>query len=225
MSGINLIEVERNRQLKMGFDSEHDKAHGQKELASAAAALVLLYLQERYTSGVDNWWPKGWNLKDEANPALYLKQAGALIAAELDRIEADTPQYLEIRAGVRYWEDATVNGKEDVDGSLVPCRDGVLWCPTIVLDTGEILGWPSGTTASIHYKVCDSGEYYLLDSNRDRISRCNSWYVPSGIICPKKESFGDYIILEVDNEGCIVDWRKPDLSKEEWVQPDEEPNG
>lgn len=31
---------------------------------------------------------------------------------------------LEVRAGVRYWEDATVNGNEDSEGELIPCREG-----------------------------------------------------------------------------------------------------
>lgn len=29
---------------------------------------------------------------------------------------------LKVEAGVRYWEDATVNGIEDVDGALIPCK-------------------------------------------------------------------------------------------------------
>ena len=68
-----------------------------------------------------------------------------------------------ITAEVRYWEDATVNGVEDTDGALIPLRFGDCWMPIIELDTGRVRDWPEGTTADIHYKVCDAGEYELLD--------------------------------------------------------------
>jgi len=29
---------------------------------------------------------------------------------------------LHVQANVRYWEDATVNGVEDEEGTLMPCR-------------------------------------------------------------------------------------------------------
>ena len=38
-------------------------------------------------------------------------------------------KYLLAEAGVRYWEDAMVNGEEDTEGSLIPCRDGEYWKP------------------------------------------------------------------------------------------------
>ena len=34
---------------------------------------------------------------------------------------------IEVNAGVRYWEDAIVNGVEDSEGDLIPCREGDLW--------------------------------------------------------------------------------------------------
>lgn len=33
-------------------------------------------------------------------------------------------RYLEVCAQVRYWEDATVNGAEDADGTLIPAPCG-----------------------------------------------------------------------------------------------------
>jgi hypothetical protein len=33
------------------------------------------------------------------------------------------PTHLHVKAGVRYWEDATVNGEEDTDGSFIPFRN------------------------------------------------------------------------------------------------------
>ena len=76
-------------------------------------------------------------------------------------VEAKT---LHVEAGVRYWEDATVNGVEDEMGDLIPCRLGDDWCPVIDLDSGVITNWTLGTVADVHYKVCDEGRYVVKDA-------------------------------------------------------------
>jgi hypothetical protein len=116
---------------------------------------------------------------------------------------------LRAECGVRYWEDATVNGVEDEAGDLIPLRVGDYWIPTIMLETGQILDWPEGTTASIHYKVCDDGRYYLLAPNGG-IAAMIDGYVPK-IMCPKDSGFSDYVIMDVGPDGRIADWH-PDLS-------------
>jgi hypothetical protein len=123
--------------------------------------------------------------------------------------------YLRARCGVRYWEDATVNGERDSDGSRIPCRRGTAadnnrlgggdWCPTIELATGRILDWPAGTTADIHYKVCDDGEYELLDADRNVVKALDG-YVPE-IMCPGSPSYGDCVIMQIGPDGVIADWR------------------
>ena len=62
---------------------------------------------------------------------------------------------LVVKAGVRYYEDATVNGVEDTEGDLIPCKQGELWCPIIDIDSGVITNWKQGVKAEVHYKVCD----------------------------------------------------------------------
>lgn len=127
-------------------------------------------------------------------------------------------KYLQAECGVRYWEDATVNGAVDTDGSLIPCRDpkpndslgGGTWLPVIDLETGKIEGWPEGTTADIHYKVCDDGAYHLLDADRVVISSIDG-YVPK-IMCPEGDGYGDYVIMSVGPDGTIAKW-KVDLSE------------
>ena len=118
-------------------------------------------------------------------------------------------KFLQVEAGVRYWEDASVNGEDDENGNLIPCRDGDYWKPKIDIQTGQILNWSQGKTADIHYKVCDDGEYSLLSENDTLVKKIEG-YVPD-IMCPKGEGFGDYIIMDIDENGFIQNW-KPDLS-------------
>lgn len=127
-------------------------------------------------------------------------------------------KFIEISAAVRYWEDATVNGKEDVGGTLIPCRTGPSWTPVIELDTGLILNWPTGVEACIHYKVCDAGEYWLLDENKQRIAKWKTSYVPNKILCVGGSGYGDYIIFKVGADGRVVGWLRPDeLNHDEWT--------
>lgn len=113
--------------------------------------------------------------------------------------------FLHAHCGVRYWEDATVSGVEDANGTLIPCRDGDCWAPLIDLETGIIQNWPIGTTADIHYKVCDDGQYALLDADR-HIVKTIVGYVPS-IMCPAENGYGDYVIMQVGEDGQIADWK------------------
>lgn len=97
-------------------------------------------------------------------------------------------RYMKVDAGVRYWEDASVNGQKDVDmyeckGSAIPMMpfavkvkeqpttniysDHYRWQPTIDVENGCIVDWPKGTIAHIHYKVCDDGTYALLDKDKN----------------------------------------------------------
>lgn len=112
---------------------------------------------------------------------------------------------LQVKAGVRYWEDATIDGVEDVDGNLTPCRVGDYWCPSIDVETGIILNWEKGKTASIHFKICDDGSYYLVDDKENIVLSIEDDYVPS-ILCPKRSGYGDYIIMDIDENGKINNW-------------------
>ncbi len=119
-------------------------------------------------------------------------------------------KYLRAECGVRYWEDAKVNGVEDTEGTLIPCRIGDIWCPVIDLDTGKIENWPEGTTASIHYKVCDEGVYTLLNENREVVASVDGYVI--GMMCPEGGGYGDYVIMKIGPDGAIANW-EVDLSE------------
>lgn len=113
-------------------------------------------------------------------------------------------KYCQLKVEPRYWEDSTVDGVEDVDGDLIPCREGDLWCPLINIETGEIINWSRGTTANIHYKVCDAGSYYLQDENYKTLLSIEDDYVPNSLI---PGEYGDYIVMNVDINGNIKEWK------------------
>lgn len=126
--------------------------------------------------------------------------------------------FIEVSAEVRYWEDASINGTEDADGTLIPFRFGSMWQPVIRMADGWILNWPEGTEADIHYKVCDQGEYWLHDEDGSRIAKWKGGYVPNKFLCHGDNGYGDYIIFKVGADGKIIGWRSPDVDTEEWQQ-------
>ena len=114
---------------------------------------------------------------------------------------------LVVKAGVRYYEDATVNGVEDTEGDLIPCKNGDLWCPIIDIDSGVIINWEQGVKAEVHYKVCDEGSYYLQDAEGNTVLSIENNYVPK-MMCPKESGYGDYIIMDIDENGKISNFRQ-----------------
>lgn len=123
--------------------------------------------------------------------------------------------HIETRAGVRYWEDATVNGVEDEDGSLIPGKNGDHWCVRIRLEDGVVENWPDSTTADIHYKVCDDGEYWLTDADGRRLAY-REGYVPEDFLCHGDSGYGDYIIMSVGEGGKIARYTRPDIGMDDW---------
>lgn len=117
--------------------------------------------------------------------------------------------FLQVKADVRYYEDATVNDIVDEQGDLIPCKEGETWMPKIDLATGKILNWKQGVTADIHYKVCDAGTYELLDKD-DNVVVSIDGYVPN-VMCPGGSGYGDYIIMKIDENGMIARWNNEDL--------------
>jgi hypothetical protein len=118
-------------------------------------------------------------------------------------------------AGVRYWEDAYVNDVQDDDGELIPGRSGDEWRAKIELATGKIVDWPEEVTADIHYKVCDAGEYWLLDDEGNKLAARNG-YVPDDFLCHGDNGYGDYIILKIGPDGQIENYQRPEIVRDDW---------
>lgn len=133
-----------------------------------------------------------------------------------DHARLRTATHIDVEAEVRYWEDARVDGVDDADGSRIPGKVGDLWKVRIDLETGRIENWRAGVRASIHYKVCDQGEYWLSDANGARIAKWNDHYVPGGFLCHGDSGFGDYIIMNVDGEGRIAKYHRPAIEDGDW---------
>ena len=110
---------------------------------------------------------------------------------------------IELFAGVRYWEDATINGEDALeDGSNVPCKVNDEWRPIIDIDSGVIKNWTQGVTAKVHFKVCDQCMVHII-GNTYRLVRDS--YVPF-FLAIDDEGYGDYIIMEIYHNGKIKNW-------------------
>lgn len=91
-SGIELIAQERRRQIDAeGWTPEHDDEHVNGELI-ASARCYAKYAQYQPTGTADGNHPQWWPWDDEhwkpsPDPIRNLVKAGALIAAEIDRLQ------------------------------------------------------------------------------------------------------------------------------------------
>lgn len=94
MNGIERIAAERKRQIEReGWTLEHDDTHTGQELNAAAVAYAAANL-DRDNAGEETAravffpadWDAGW-WKPSVDPIRNLEKAGALIAAEIDRLQ------------------------------------------------------------------------------------------------------------------------------------------
>ena len=90
-TGIELIAEERQRQIDVeGWNAEHDDiGHNGEQLAEAAALYALPEIRRCYEYDVMNLWPwdKKWWKPTPDDRVRELAKAGALIAAEIDRLQ------------------------------------------------------------------------------------------------------------------------------------------
>lgn len=162
----------------------------------------------------------GLSYNDEAPVAQakhLLHEAAAAMLKEASRARplSERAAFLEVDAGVRYWEDGELNGEPDTEGK-VPKREGDRWRPVIHLAEGRVLDWPQGVAADLSYKVCDDGAYWLQDADGERIAKWAGDYVPNAFLCHGTDGFGDYIILSIYGDGRIAKYRRAGVVEGEW---------
>ncbi len=101
MKGAELIAAERDRQInEEGWSAEHDAEHTGCELAWAATHYVApgpikarSLITDEYEADVwPGTWSDVWNKKEKHDRIKQLVIAGALIAAEIDRILKDNAE-------------------------------------------------------------------------------------------------------------------------------------
>lgn len=101
MTGIESIAAERKRQVEAeGWSPEHDDENDAGEMAAAGAAYALnaaciLYPYDGVgLEGLPDSWPAQWDpaFWKPRTPREDLVRAGALIAAEIDRLDRAAAQ-------------------------------------------------------------------------------------------------------------------------------------
>lgn len=91
LSGAERIALERLRQIEQeGWTPEHDDSHDLGELANAAACYTLANFDGKGVGVPMAWpWEDSW-WKPSDDPIRNLEKAGALIAAEIDRLQRNS---------------------------------------------------------------------------------------------------------------------------------------
>lgn len=85
-TGAEMIAAERARQVSgEGYSDAHDDHYTDRELTRAAVAYALGATDRE---DADDYWPRGWAERKPTDSEIGdLVKAGALIAAEIDRIQ------------------------------------------------------------------------------------------------------------------------------------------
>lgn len=102
-TGTQLIAEERERQItREGYNSSHDDSHDKGEMTDAAISYIMAAINVGHpsTQRPPREWPWGeewW--KPSPDMVRNLVKAGALIAAEIDRLQRLSNAPREPRAG------------------------------------------------------------------------------------------------------------------------------
>jgi hypothetical protein len=128
------------------------------------------------------------------------------------------PVYLLVSIDIDYFiHDAVIQGDmEEPDN--IPCRNGKNWEPIIHLSDGQIINWHSGLSASIYSKVRDTGDYWLLNEQKQKIRKWYDNYVPDKFLCIDEKGFGDYLIFTINQDGKIHHWHNRKINNKEWEE-------
>lgn len=140
-TGIELITEERQRQIEVeGWTPDHDDKHTGGELAAAAAVYALpnevrdyAFVEGEPYSVRDMLWPwkEAWLKLSPENRIRELQKAGALIAAEIDRLQRAAQKSRAGGGGVnkddfrRLEDEARQRDRDYAEGYRWVCIDGL----------------------------------------------------------------------------------------------------
>jgi hypothetical protein len=93
-TGADLINEERQRQiLQEGWTPDHDDTHTDASMGRAAITYIIAADQAHMFESAAVHWPWGMDwYKPSSDPVRNLVKAGALIAAEIDRLQRLAPK-------------------------------------------------------------------------------------------------------------------------------------
>jgi hypothetical protein len=95
-SGADLIATERRRQIEVeGWDAANDAGNDEQEMVYGASAYLQSVMHPHHHPNMKRdfilnmYWPRQWNPAwfKPTTPIRDLVKAGALIAAEIDRLQ------------------------------------------------------------------------------------------------------------------------------------------
>jgi hypothetical protein len=126
-----------------------------------------------------------------------------------------------------YWQEGEINGTTDIDfieskgnGSPeIPCSEQIkrkpeseslsdhyIWRPIIDVEYGQIINWDKQVNAYIHYRVYDNFKCIFKNEDGFVITMYNG-FVPQ-FMCPKRDGYGNFIMMDIDECGYIQHWDK-----------------
>lgn len=115
--GIELISEERKRQVNVeGYDAKHDFNEPLDKIVAAAISYAMFDINSQEAEA---WWAWDWEHWKPKDRKRNLVRAGALIAAALDKIQAqeDFEEWLAKHKKNKYPSQKCVNNKT---GEIIP---------------------------------------------------------------------------------------------------------
>ena len=117
LNGAGLIAAERLRQIKEeGYSSIRDDEYRDEQLVDAAMVCAVSAVKVNLKAFFQQFWPKGWDKswckKKTDHRITQLIKAGALLAAEIDRLLRSELEDIEREAEVSKVEEKEVPSNE-----------------------------------------------------------------------------------------------------------------
>ena len=164
MNGAAMIAAERRRQVeRLGWTPEHDAEHDHSEMNKAARVYMIetqrqmdvgqprLTLADAITYG----WPDDWEFNPSKDPVRNLVKAGALIAAEIDRLQREGREERAAEAIIRQ-TSGVAHCPHNVAGACSLCLADL----QTIAERDEAEKWADALATGIaaHFKI-DIGEH------------------------------------------------------------------